>query len=85
MSTAVGTKVGIRRGDAPVGAEIVGVDLSRELDAATFEQIRNAYYEHSVVVFRDQNLTPVQQIAFSRRFGDLEIHVLKQYLLPRYP
>jgi len=85
MSSAVGTKIGIRRGDAPVGAEIVGVDLSHDVDAATFEQIRNAYYEHSVVVFRGQHLTPAQQIAFSRRFGDLEIHVLKQYLLPGCP
>jgi len=85
MSTAAGTRIEIRRGDAPIGAEVVGVDLSRELDAAAFERVRNAYYEHSVIVFRDQQLTPDQQIAFSRRFGELEIHVLKQYLLPGHP
>jgi taurine dioxygenase len=85
MSTAIGAKIDIRRGDAPVGAEIVGVDLSQDIDAATFDQIRAAYYEHSVIVFRDQRLTPEQQIAFSRRFGELEIHVLKQYLLPGHP
>jgi len=57
MSTAAGTRIEIRRGDAPIGAEVVGVDLSRELDAAAFERVRNAYYEHSVIVFRDQQLT----------------------------
>jgi len=85
MGTAVGTKIDIRRGSAAVGAEIVGVDLARELDAPTFDRIRDAYYEHSIIVFRDQQLTPEQQVAFSHRFGELEIHVLKQYLLPGHP
>ena len=85
MNAAIGTKIDIRRGSAPVGAEIVGVDLAQALDESTFERIRDAYHEHSIIVFRDQNLTPAQQIAFSRRFGELEIHVLKQYLLPGHP
>jgi taurine dioxygenase len=38
-----------------------------------------------VVVFRDQRITPEQQIAFSRRFGVLQIHVLKQFLLANHP
>ena len=85
MGTAVSSRIDIRRGDAPVGAEIVGVDLSQELDAPTFDRIKQAYFEHSIIVFRDQHLTPAQHIAFSRRFGELEIHVLKQYLLPGHP
>jgi len=85
MSTAVGAKIEIRSGNGPFGAEIVGADLARDLDEAAFQRIRNAYYEHSIIVFRDQHLTPAQQIAFSRRFGELEIHLLKQYLLPGYP
>jgi len=36
-------------------------------------------------LFRNQTFTPEQHIAFSRRFGDLEIHVCEQYLLPEYP
>jgi taurine dioxygenase len=38
-----------------------------------------------VVVFRDQQLTEEQQMAFSRRFGELEIHIAKQYLKPGHP
>ncbi|MDK9939998.1 TauD/TfdA family dioxygenase, partial [Klebsiella pneumoniae] len=38
-----------------------------------------------MLVFREQRITPAQQIAFSRRFGELQIHVLKQFLLPGHP
>lgn len=68
-----------------IGAEIKGIDLSLDLDAEIFDQIQKAFYEHSVIVFRDQKMTPDQQIRFSRRFGDLEKHVLSQYLHPKHP
>ncbi len=35
--------------------------------------------------FREQRLSEEQHIAFSRRFGELEIHIVKKYLLPGYP
>ncbi len=41
--------------------------------------------DKSVLVFRNQKLTPEQQIAFSRGFGDLERHVVERYLLPGHP
>ena len=68
-----------------LGAEIQGIDLSRPLDEATFTDVRDAFHEHSVILFRDQRLTEEQHIAFSRRFGPLEIHVATQYLLPDHP
>ncbi len=75
-----------RRFDAPLGAEIVGLDLSRPLDDATFAKVRAAFLaSDGVLVFRDQHITPEQHIDFSRRFGPLMIHVLKQYLLPGHP
>jgi alpha-ketoglutarate-dependent taurine dioxygenase len=83
--TVTSRKISIQRNAAPLGAEIAGVDLAQELDDATFEQVKNAYFRHSVIVFRDQKLTPQQQVSFSRRFSELEIHVLKQYLLPGHP
>jgi alpha-ketoglutarate-dependent taurine dioxygenase len=54
-----------------LGAEVRGLDLSRPLDAASFAAVHAAYLEHQVLVFRDQSLSPDQQLAFSRRFGEL--------------
>lgn len=70
---------------APLGNEITGLDISQDIDAETFAELRAAFNTHSVLVFRNQNLTPEQQIRFSRGFGDLEIHVMERYLLPGYP
>jgi taurine dioxygenase len=68
-----------------VGAEIVGLDVSRPLNDADFARVHQAHLDHHVVVFRDQQITPQQQIDFSRRFGVLQIHVLKQFLLANHP
>jgi taurine dioxygenase len=68
-----------------VGAEVVGLDLTRPLDDADFARIHRAHLDHHVVVFRDQRITPEQLISFSRRFGVLQIHVLKQFLLAGHP
>lgn len=56
-----------------LGAEISGVDLA-QLDEETFGEIVSAWHEHLVVFFRDQRLSPDQQIAFSKRFGDIHYH-----------
>ena len=57
-----------------LGAEISGICLSEELSDECIAQIRQALLDHLVVFFRDQELTPEQQIAFAKRFGDLEEH-----------
>lgn len=57
-----------------LGAEITGVDLSRDLDDGVIGEIRRALVENCVIFFRDQHLTPDQHLAFGRRFGDLQIH-----------
>jgi taurine dioxygenase len=57
-----------------LGAEIHGVDLAQPLDDATYGEIKRALLENLVVFFRDQDITPEQQIAFGRRFGELHIH-----------
>jgi alpha-ketoglutarate-dependent 2,4-dichlorophenoxyacetate dioxygenase len=54
-------------------ARIDGVDITRELDDRTSAEIRAAFEEHSVLVFRGQALDDESQIAFSRRFGSLEV------------
>ena len=68
-----------------VGAQIIGLDLTQPLSDADFARVHRAHLDHHLVVFRDQQITPLQQIEFSRRFGVLQIHVLKQFLLAGHP
>ncbi len=68
-----------------LGAEISGVDLSQPLDDDTFARISRVFFDNQVVVFRNQKITPEQQIAFTRRFGVLEQHVRKEHRLDGYP
>lgn len=67
------------------GAEVIGLDCGGPIDDQAFETIKQAFANHSVLIFRDQNLSPEQHLEFSRHWGDLNSHILTQYLLPGYP
>src|SRR5882762_3152526 len=54
-------------------ARIDGADISRPLDEPTWVAIRAAFDEHSVLLFRGAALDDETQVAFSRRFGNLEV------------
>lgn len=71
--------------DAPLGAEVTGLDLSQPLSASDFQRLHRAHLDHHVLVFRDQRITPAQQVAFSRRWGPLQIHVLRNFQLQDHP
>jgi alpha-ketoglutarate-dependent taurine dioxygenase len=60
---------------AALGAEIRGVDLARPSDDETFAAIERAYNDHAVIFFRDQHITPPQQVTFTRRFGEIEFNI----------
>lgn len=54
-----------------LGAEIRGVDLARDTDAATTRAIRDAFLAHQVIFFRGQgHLAPADFLAFARRMGE---------------
>lgn len=82
---AAAGRLEIRPLDAPLGAEVLGLDLSRPLADDDFARIHRAHLDHHVLVFRDLRITPQQQVDFSRRFGPLQIHVLRQFQLPGHP
>ncbi len=68
-----------------LGAEITGIDLTARLNDAEFSEILDAFHRNCLTVFRDQNLSPQQQIDFSRRFGDIQYHVSPEVCLDSYP
>ena len=59
------------------GAEVAGADLSQPIDDETFADIKQAFLDHQVIFFRDQDITLEQHKDFGRRFGTLNVH-------PRY-
>src|SRR5689334_13737164 len=76
--------ISVRKTGAACGAEIE-FDLSRPIHESTFAELERHFHDNIIVFFRDQHLTEDQQIAFSRRFGELEIHIVGKYLLPDHP
>ena len=57
-----------------IGAEIRGLDLRQVLADDTFAALEAAFVRHEVLVFRDQDISLEQQMAFAARFGELSIH-----------
>ena len=61
--------ISVRPLSPAVGVEISGVDTSKELSAAVWRLIDDAWREHHLLLFRNQDLTPEQQVLFSKHFG----------------
>ena len=60
-----------------LGAEVEGVDLSQPLSNEAFAEIRRAWKDWKVLVFRDQQITQDQHKSFARRFGSLHVHPMQ--------
>ena len=78
--------VEVRNSQGLMGAEILGVSLAEPLDDATLAIVRQAILDRCVVVFPDQSaMSPGDQVAFSRRFGDLVPSELANVNPPGFP
>ncbi|HET7201540.1 MAG TPA: TauD/TfdA family dioxygenase [Burkholderiales bacterium] len=75
----------VRKSTPNIGAEILGIDLSRPLDDEQFRLVHDALMQRLVVFFRDQRLTVEQHKAFGRRFGRLHAHPAAPRELPGHP
>ena len=53
-----------------VGASVEGISLAESLTSEQFDQLREAFHRHCMLVFRDQHLAPGPQLAFARRWGE---------------
>ena len=71
VRSAAGDALDVIPTGAALGAQVRGVDL-RNLDAAAFARLMQAWHDHSVVLVRDQQLSDDDLIAFSRRLGELD-------------
>ncbi len=67
-------KIEVRPITPHIGAEIAGIDLTRQLDNYEAEEIKQALLEHQVLFFRGQALGPDRLKALGRHFGPLHIH-----------
>jgi len=64
------------------GLEASGVDVAGALSDAVFDDIAQTFFAAQVLVLREQRLTPQQYLAFARRFGPPEPHVIDQFHHP---
>ncbi|OZI26286.1 taurine dioxygenase [Bordetella genomosp. 9] len=74
----------IRRLTGVIGAELLDIDISRNLGADEVAAIRRALLDHQVIFFRDQDLTPEKHIAFAQCFGEISMTPV-YHTLPDYP
>jgi taurine dioxygenase len=77
MSAALKLDFTIRPLGPVLAAEVIGLDLRHKLDAETRDAVHAAFIRHHVLCFRDQHLSPEEQIAFSEQFGTLERHMAR--------
>lgn len=68
-----------------IGAEVLGVDLSQDLDNATVAAIRQALLNYRVLFFRQQSIEAHHQVAFARRFGEITTAHPTVPSLPNHP
>ena len=63
----------------PAGAEIAGIDIAQGFDDATFKEIDDAFNKNGVIVFRNQNISEEDHIAFTKRFGEIGPNTFASY------
>jgi taurine dioxygenase len=68
-----------------MGAETFDVDLSQPLAEADFKALEQAFYAHQVLALRGQQISAAQFVAFARRFGPPQPHVIDQFHHPEDP
>ena len=70
---------------ADFGGEISGIDPTLAFDDASFRAVEDAWYRHSILLFRGLTMTPAQHVAFTRRLGPLHIMTPLHYNHPDHP
>jgi len=82
--TASGSGLRLRVLESGLGAEVLGLQVA-DVDDGTFPALYAAFLAHELLLFRDQTLPPAAQVAFARRFGEVQVHVMDQYHANAHP
>lgn len=76
----------LRKLSHALGAEVCDSNVAAPMSEAAFGEIYKAFLDHGILLFRDQDVTREAHIAFSRRFGELDMHQsLPQDRHPQHP
>lgn len=67
------------------GVEVLDCRAGPQMPDEAFDALRAAFEQHSLVLLRDQDLSPAEQEQFTRRFRELEYHVLKEHTIAEHP
>jgi taurine dioxygenase len=68
-----------------IGAEVTGLDLDQEIDAATAKALNDVWLEYAIVLFRGMGTSNERHLRLSRAFGELEVHPIESIRLPGAP
>ena len=68
--TPITSSIDVKPMTGALGAEVLNIDLTKELDSDTLKVIKELWLQYKVLFFRDQDLTPEQHIAFTMNFGE---------------
>jgi taurine dioxygenase len=68
-----------------LGARVIGLDLAADLSSEAFAALYQAFLQHKVLVFAPLDLPPAAQVAFARRFGEVQVHVMSVYHADGFP
>ena len=68
-----------------VGAEIIGLDLSRPVSGATRRALYDTWLDAGILVFRGLGTSPERHVALSQCFGDLDVHPVESVRLEGHP
>jgi alpha-ketoglutarate-dependent taurine dioxygenase len=68
-----------------IGTEVSGVDVTAPIPARDFDRIYRAWIDTAILLFRGQRMTPAQQTAFTRRFGEVTSYTRSKFAEQDHP
>ena len=84
-NTAVSSQLSVRKLHPALGAEVLGIDMRRDMSPELFQELHDIWMEHLVLVFPEQHMTDEEHVRFTRYFGEPEIFHQKIIRSQRMP